>query len=560
MKRNSLEQIQVYLENKQSFILEAGAGSGKTWTLIQSLKYLLNFNTEQLIKYKQKIACITFTNVAKNEISERIDFNPLVSIHTIHEFLWSIIKNYPTDLKSEILVLNSQAKQPIDNLENLLSKTKLEYSQYGSNFSKGKLFHDDIIKLSSRLFSKSDKISKITSCQYPFIFIDEYQDTEQSVVSLLIENLLHQNQNKITLGFFGDSMQTIYPNGNGSITSSLLETVTKEENYRCSQKVIYLLNKIRTNIQQFPAGNNNEGSIGLYHCNNVNNVDHVLEELKTHLINYQGWDVISKILMLTHKNIAQNLKFEQLLQAYNHKGRFGRERLYDKDEIFANFMLGKIEHICDLYERKEFGELISLLKGESYAITTHTDKEKFQSVMKQLNKLRNTSTVKDVLSFVFDNFLDKPKQMRSFEIQINQKELDKHAENNKRFFDALMQVKYIEIIRLYNFIQECTPFSTKHGIKGAEFENVLVIVDDNSWNQYKFDSVLSSDTSRSQYQRSLNLFYVCCSRAKNNLAILFTSNISPNGLENAKSWFDGNVFDMAKIEMTKSSDKDKDKS
>lgn len=77
---NSLQNIQQSIAEKQSFILEAGAGSGKTWSLVESIKYIINHESQNLAKHNRKIACITYTNVAANEIIERIDNNPLVNV------------------------------------------------------------------------------------------------------------------------------------------------------------------------------------------------------------------------------------------------------------------------------------------------------------------------------------------------------------------------------------------------------------------------------------------------------------------------------------------------
>lgn len=41
MALSTIEQIYQCIDNKENFILDAGAGSGKTWSLIESLKYIL---------------------------------------------------------------------------------------------------------------------------------------------------------------------------------------------------------------------------------------------------------------------------------------------------------------------------------------------------------------------------------------------------------------------------------------------------------------------------------------------------------------------------------------
>src|SRR3546814_5459825 len=53
----------------------------------------------------------------------------------------------------------------------------------------------------------------------------------------------------------------------------------------------------------------------------------------------------------------------------------------------------------------------------------------------------------------------------------------------------LREVPYAELIAVDAFIDGHTPFATKHGVKGAEFENVLVIVG-RGWNKYNFAQML----------------------------------------------------------------------
>ena len=65
MPESPSDQITNCLSTKQSFLVEAGAGSGKTWSLIETLKGILEKEGDALAKNDQQIACITYTNVAK---------------------------------------------------------------------------------------------------------------------------------------------------------------------------------------------------------------------------------------------------------------------------------------------------------------------------------------------------------------------------------------------------------------------------------------------------------------------------------------------------------------
>lgn len=75
-------------------------------------------------------------------------------------------------------------------------------------------------------------------------------------------------------------------------------------------------------------------------------------------------------------------------------------------------------------------------------------------------------------------------------------------------------------------------YSTDHGVKGEEYDNVLFVMG-RGWNIYKFEDFLYKDVKSLQdkelaaYIRNRNLFYVCCSRPRKRLAILITVEIGP---------------------------------
>ena len=536
----SLEEVKTCLDSKTSFILEAGAGSGKTWTLIESIKHIIEKQCDTLEKGNKKIACITYTNVAKDEIIVRIDNNPLVLVLTIHEFLWYVIKNYQNELKSEIIKYNiTDKKKPVEDLEVKIKTVSIEYSQYGRKFERGKITHEDVLEFSSLIFTQYSKISKIVANKFPYIFIDEYQDTEKRTVELLIDYLLNDNSDKITLGFFGDYMQKIYNQGIGKKESDKLKTITKKENFRCSKKVIELLSKIRPSLIQIPSGKNLEGKITFISCHENNNEN--FNKAISYLRDKESWDIEkkTKILFLTHKGIANKLGYENLFSAYD-KISFGRDRLLNREELFSNFFLLKLENLIRLYEQKNYRNFITQLGIEGFKIQKHEDKEKIQKLIASLIELRINSSVKEVWDFVLANsLLIKSLRMDEFLISISKEELDENEKTNKDFYDALMAVKYQEYISVNEYIEDFTPFSTKHGVKGAEFDNVLVVIDDSAWNMYKFNDVFANNVKNAdRHSRTLNLLYVCCSRAKDKLTLLSLSKMDDTAMTTIRSWFD----------------------
>src|SRR4051812_15054058 len=104
-------------------------------------------------------------------------------------------------------------------------------------------------------------------------------------------------------------------------------------------------------------------------------------------------------------------------------------------------------------------------------------------------------------------------------------------------------VSYAEIKALRAYHSGFSPFETKHGVKGAEFENVLAVVG-RGWNRYNFGEMLDLAAKpaipmakRDAFERNRNLFYVVCSRPKKRLALLFTQKLSPEALGTLAKWF-----------------------
>jgi len=48
-------------------------------------------------------------------------------------------------------------------------------------------------------------------------------------------------------------------------------------------------------------------------------------------------------------------------------------------------------------------------------------------------------------------------------------------------------LKFETFQNLFKYLEGYTPFSTQHKIKGAEFDDVLVILDNGKWNNYNFE-------------------------------------------------------------------------
>lgn len=550
-----VEQVFDCIKNKEGFVLDAGAGSGKTWTLVQALNYILETKSKELKNNGQKIVCITYTNIAKDEIIERTEHNELIHVSTIHDFLWECIKRFQSELKVKFLELleeklakeqealsnhtpravkareksESKITRYKEAIESLTSKTiKINYDNF-SNYKEGKFSHDALIVIAEKIFSSYPKIRKIITDTYPIIFVDEYQDTQEKTVTILL-NYLKGKQN-FTLGFFGDKRQQIYDTGIGEIPAEHnLKLIQKTENYRSSKEIIELLNKIRSDIQQYqPPTNTRRGEILFFHKLDTNDFSakgFIEQHLKDRWALYSADKV--KILYLTHRFIAKENEYKELYQVHSKNADVLTKNKDNRGMSPYTDYLYDIEEIATLFNEKRIQQL---LKKTSFEIRTFDSKKKLNELLKNLIDIRTTKKIKDVIDFVAKN-----KILALTEKMIN---YDLEDEEKKEFYEKLMYIDYSQFMRLYQVQQDNTPFSTKHNTKGDEFNNVLVIIDDNSWRQsYNFDDYFSNNLANAQrHYRTSNLFYVVCSRAKINLALVCVSPLSNEAKSRIKEWF-----------------------
>ena len=166
--------------------------------------------------------------------------------------------------------------------------------------------------------------------------------------------------------------------------------------------------------------------------------------------------------------------------------------------------------------------------------------------MTQLIALRDTGTIGQIIDHL--HALRRPRlpeavEKRERELRAFDKAAGEEIPPALEELEKLRAVPYAEIKALRKYLDGHSPFETKHGVKGAEFENVLVVIG-RGWNQYNFGEMLElagaqavPAAKEAAYERNRNLFYVACSRPKTRLALLFTQQLSPQALATLAGWF-----------------------
>ena len=557
--RETRNQIRKNIDEGKSFLVEAGAGAGKTFSLIETLKYLIGKKGKDYKRQNKKIACITYTNMAVKEIEMRIDKHPVVLPCTIHTFCWSIINRFQKYL-CEILKNNEKWQEKLSNvgLEDFGTR-KVKYKEPAIRKIKDEyitIHHNDVLALTVELMKK-EKFRTVFKNKYPVILIDEYQNTNKEFINIL-ESVYLSNEIPL-IGFFGDPWQMIYPSVCGRIEHP--NVIQLKSNFRSVPIIVKFLNNMRPDLQQEASDPSAEGIIKVYETNNWAGAREVGSHTKGDLpseISYKVIEVVknvlteydwnfdnknTKILMLTHKNIADECGYSNLIKIFKFN-----ESLIKKEHYYIKFFAETLEPFCKAYKEKLFGEMFSYSGTRSLKILNITEKNRWKKDMDELLRLRDECTIGDVLEHLK---LTKrpylPENVRNFEreLETNDETTREDESSSLILIRKLKNISYKEIIKVVEFIDEKTVYSTKHGIKGAEKENVFIVFG-RGWNMYNWNEFLEwvkegiPPNKEAKFFRNRNLFYVSCSRAIKRLAILFTQKLSDDALNTLEKWFGEN--------------------
>ena len=200
--------IRECLLKHQSFALIAGAGSGKTSSLVDALHQIRNQDARRLRQNGQRVACITFTKRAVEVINERLGSDSLFIVSTLHSFLWDQIGRFQPDIREALrvsrlpaliskerekdnggrsrtaTVARAKALRLEQDLAALGTVKRFAYSDANfGDYPNGQLSHDDIIAIASHLFGTNATFRRITALRFPYIFVDEAQDTVEGIVA-----------------------------------------------------------------------------------------------------------------------------------------------------------------------------------------------------------------------------------------------------------------------------------------------------------------------------------------------------------------------------------------
>jgi len=514
------------------FQVEAGAGSGKTYSLIKVIEWIQENRWHQYKNSNQKVACITYTNAAVDVIKSRLKEDSFIVPSTIHSFVWQSMKQFQKELIIYIKEILESKKDEID-----FSKIrKLDYT-LGKRYQDETilyLFHDDVIKLFVRIIDNA-KFRLFLSNNYPVILIDEYQDSFRSIIDKFIEYFIAQNK-KPQFVFFGDSWQTIYQfqGAVGEIKNDNLITIKKKSNFRSAKNLVDMLNHIRPDMPQISAEDDVDGSVAIVDCSDYKGPRESRGQFKDELpsdifekrlmtmkeIVCNNPHLKSKTLILTHRVIAGNNGYSDLYELL-------KDSFTDKSDPFLVFFMEKAEKIYKGLELNRTRLIFDALGIRQYPVNSIADKRKWNYFHRQLSKARSGRVIDVLNAFQKSGFITFPEAIETI---YNNYPSNKEEPYQKGTIDQLMQLHYSQMLSAIKYHLPESLFSTNHGVKGEEYDSVLFVVS-RGWNQYNFDKYIPmSENEKLQnydsYRRNRNLFYVCCSRAKTYFVLYITYSVS----------------------------------
>ncbi len=657
IEQNLQIELNSTIDEFKSFVFESGAGAGKTYALIESLKYIVISQSDFLERNNKQIICITYTNVATNEVKARLGNSSLIIVSTIHERIWDLIKSYQNELveihkekiiseldnskkiinaslifssikdnyeafkklaleNKELFYKNYKAKAKtfrenfgdifkyyckisnVDNFKDFIKNIykienlkecldgienkkkgykKIEYDSKKNNdqLYKMKISHDTLLDYGVKIIKEYPVLQKILIDKYPYILIDEYQDTNENVVKIMscLESYSKTNSLDFLVGYFGDPFQNIYETGVGKSLEEIhkgLFKIKKKFNRRSTIEVIDVINRIKQATFEDRQESIYEDCTG----GNIQFEQVDIEKIDEEINNVVSlWKINEKnklhCLVLTNELLAQYCNFYNFFKCF--------KPVIDYNQLKTELLSTDIKKLGEIplhiYNIINF-YCISLIPNTTICslITDNISQEDRSLVIENLtiSNIRNLlskieefngGTFRDLLLFyekfyeskesiIFNNIIDyifdlKIFSIKDFEIYLLN-ELYKNLDDDEKINEAkeniskLLDLELAEYLRWYDFINgkqsQMIEYYTYHGTKGLEFDNEIIIMgnDFGSKNKNYFNFYFENygrekelcEKEKEKYTMVQNLLYVACSRAIYNLKILYTDDIS----------------------------------
>jgi len=532
------------LDAPLSFFLYAGAGSGKTRSLVKALNGFRSAFGAKLRLKGQRAGVITYTNAACDEIKRRLDYDPAIVVETIHSFAWHLIEGLNqdirawlrTDIANDIVQLEAQQAKGRPNskafqdrivelaskqrrLERLDSILTFKYDPNGDNRGQGSLSHSDVIKIAASFLTTKPKLQQILVGKFPVMLVDESQDTLRPFMEALLR-VQADRKTKFSLGLLGDTMQRIYADGKDDLAAAIPEDwqrPIKAMNHRCPKRVVSLINRIRSEDdgqEQRARTDKAEGWVRLFvvpqGSKSVTSPEQKAAERMVEITNDDKWAENGgvKTLILEHHMAARRMGFLPMYEALSTESSF-QTSLMQGSLSSVNLFSQQVLPLVAASKQNDKFAVASLLRNASPLLSRKAFKNAKGRQMEQLQRARDavasllalwsgngSPKFIDVLRNVTESGLfEIPEPLkaiseRSAELQalaLDLGELGDDPEAKRRVaLDQFLDTEFAQIGPYAEYVGHAAQFDTHQGVKGLEFPRVMVVIDDSETRGFMF--------------------------------------------------------------------------
>jgi DNA helicase-2/ATP-dependent DNA helicase PcrA len=537
----------VDLERPKSFLLFAGAGSGKTRSLVTLLERIVASQGRRLWLKGQRVRVVTFTNTACDEINRRLRFNPMVEVSTIHSFCWSMIENFNSDIKEWLKVdlagdiaelqqqeLNGRPgtkashtrKLSIASKERRLARLdevrRFTYSPTGDNRGRDSLNHGEVLSITASFLQTAPTLAQILVTQFPIFLIDESQDTNQKLIDALL-SVQAANADSFCLGLFGDMMQRIYADGKAGLDDILPPDWAKPRkamNHRCTPRVVSLINKIRQSAdtqQQKARDDKPSGTARLFILSNAvadkQAAESVVAARMAAITGDMKWKDVTagfKTLTLEHHMAARRAGFLEMFEALYTAERF-RTGLLDGSLPRLRVFIKDVLPLLQAHRAGDEFAKAAVVRQSSPLLSASVLIEAGEQQERQLDLAREAAsklmalwdgpssdpTFQEVLACVGETGLFELSEIVRSKV-ITRKDAAEPAEGSPedeaadpqeetdKAWELFLGTRFEQIIAYTDYVSGSATSATHQGVKGLEFPRVLVVIDDQEARGFMF--------------------------------------------------------------------------
>jgi len=532
------------LDKPKSFFLFAGAGSGKTRALVEAMKMFRKKYGQEFRLSARKVAVITYTNAACDEIKHRIDYDSIFAVSTIHSFAWELIRTYYKDvrewlrshLEEDIRELKAKqskgragTKAASDRAVQIESKQKrlgrldtikyFTYNPNGENIGKNSLNHTEVIGITAEFLTGKPLMQRILIRKYPVLLIDESQDTQKDLVDAFFA-VQSKHSEEFCLALFGDTMQRIYSDGKPDLEKVIPEEWAKPAittNYRCPKRIVRLINTIRLEAddhKQKPSVDEPEGFVRLFLVRDHDGINKATIEAEitkkmaqiTFDDQWSGDNQKNKILTLEHHMAARRGGFSDFFEPLYNITKF-KTGLLDGTLSGIPFFSQQVLPIVKSLQAKNKFVVARIVKKYSPLVSSDALKTSKSS----LDEIRKADDAVKSLFFLWNNsepqlinilktintsgLFDIPDMFAPIisrvDLEKNESEPDDSAETSDDnpeidAWDKALSAPFSQLESYVQYISDQSSFGTHQGIKGLQFPRVMVVLDDNEARGFMF--------------------------------------------------------------------------